>query len=606
MPTLLPGAKCETAPRSVLASISMHRGGAGGGVSSFSQQAAMLSNALLVSTRNAMSGRTGTIIRMAGPNEAIVAAPGCTTGRRVRLGMQGVSYLEGNQVMIGENPGSPGEVILGQPPNCQTDASQTSPLEISSTKRFTIPVHCPTGITSKEYIALGVGGTPQKLYAWLYVDGTPQRKLAEIEVPTSLLGGGSIDDILYAWRVPDQWFPDDGAAASVSLEIDTGDLTFTASSSTVHRATGDWASDGARAGSRFVVQGVGSNNGTFTIQSIDGADVIVEESLTNEGPVTPSNVSLEYSQYGAAFTDCDVLVLWVHDTVGVSGNAYILTWRIPSTGASTLWVRDIGDDPFHDVFIAPYGWETDTWSSIPQPAVFWIKHYYDTTPSTEINPSGGVACRAVEIHCGGLVPPPAMMTIGAVTSGGPGAYSSGTFEPADGTLAKTFYCVTEDGYSPLFGQGFHWVKGAIVAWGYVSAIGYGYVLTTSGSVVATENLRGGNNLFDFETESCWIHDGRALKAFDSEPSAGSQSPCLIAISAAVDPLWPAGYSNGYVNHLSTSPNGREYAVYSQTDPGGLLRLLIGHVPDASCSQPLITVDDLPSTGLPPVLMLART
>lgn len=63
-------------------------------------------------------------------------------------------------------------------------------------------------------------------------------------------------------------------------------LTFAASGSTITASSGSFVTEGYVVGMKLTVAGTSSNNGTYTIASVSATVIEVEESLTNEGPLS--------------------------------------------------------------------------------------------------------------------------------------------------------------------------------------------------------------------------------------------------------------------------------------------------------------------------------
>lgn len=63
-------------------------------------------------------------------------------------------------------------------------------------------------------------------------------------------------------------------------------LTFAASGKTITASSGSFLADGYRPGRDLVVAGSSDNNGTFTIVSVTATVIVVEEDLTDEGPLS--------------------------------------------------------------------------------------------------------------------------------------------------------------------------------------------------------------------------------------------------------------------------------------------------------------------------------
>jgi hypothetical protein len=66
----------------------------------------------------------------------------------------------------------------------------------------------------------------------------------------------------------------------------TGNLSFDTTNDEITRASGSWIADGVSIGVKIIITGSVSNNGTFTVTSVESATVIrVAENLTTEGAV---------------------------------------------------------------------------------------------------------------------------------------------------------------------------------------------------------------------------------------------------------------------------------------------------------------------------------
>ncbi len=155
-------------------------------------------------------------------------------------------------------------------------------------------------------------------------------------------------------------------------------LTFT-SPSTIARSSGDFTADGFFAGQKIVVSGTGSNDGTYTINTVVALTITIDETtLANEGPIAATSTMLR-GRTDPALTDAFDTVdgdyqfgsLNVTSNSVQAANAAILINEINGSGIVTTFGNlqittsgiGVGSPTFRDMTVT----DTDSgfsWSAI--------------------------------------------------------------------------------------------------------------------------------------------------------------------------------------------------------------------------------------------------
>lgn len=124
------------------------------------------------------------------------------------------------------------------------------------------------------------------------------------------------------------------------------DITFTASSSTIVTAGGNFTSEDLEVGDYITVSGSASNDGTYSIASVNATTITVNETIVDEssGPTIvikeTTNITVEMNT-GSGWTE-EADADWARQTANV-GYDTARTWMKYKTGASD-WLTDHGSD----------------------------------------------------------------------------------------------------------------------------------------------------------------------------------------------------------------------------------------------------------------------